>query len=197
MENLGSAGLADAMAKILLQKIPAGKTPILAKYSSVKKRKMKELERNEITASKMRKIQKKNAELLGHELPADASPVHERSLMKIATKGVVQLFNAVRKQQKIIEKNLASTGSLESKKDKVRSSLSKGEFLDMLKEPANKHESGSAEDPSANATKSDIPSSKNRWTVLDDDLMYSMTKMNQFDGNDSSDEKEIWSDESD
>ena len=48
-------------------------------------------------------------------------------------RGVVQLFNAVRKQQKDIDEKLSQVGSSIRKREKVMKSVSKGAFLDMLK----------------------------------------------------------------
>ena len=51
----------------------------------------------------------------------------------IISRGVVQLFNAVRSQQKVIEENLSSAGPTESKKAKAMEKMTKGKFLDLLK----------------------------------------------------------------
>uniref|UniRef100_A0A182NFM3 RRP15-like protein n=1 Tax=Anopheles dirus TaxID=7168 RepID=A0A182NFM3_9DIPT len=56
----------------------------------------------------------------------------ERTLRKVATKGTVQLFNAVRQQQKVVNQKLADAGNLEYKREKVLRSLNKKEFLDVL-----------------------------------------------------------------
>ncbi|XP_044746989.1 RRP15-like protein [Coccinella septempunctata] len=56
----------------------------------------------------------------------------ERVLAKIATRGVVQLFNAVRAQQKDINKKLDEAGPLEVRKEKVMKSIDKNTFLDAL-----------------------------------------------------------------
>lgn len=56
----------------------------------------------------------------------------EKLLSKIATRGVVQLFNTVRNQQKEIEKQIEEAGPLERKKEKVIKSLDKNKFLDIL-----------------------------------------------------------------
>uniref|UniRef100_A0A182Q610 RRP15-like protein n=1 Tax=Anopheles farauti TaxID=69004 RepID=A0A182Q610_9DIPT len=56
----------------------------------------------------------------------------ERTLRKVATKGTVQLFNAVRQQQKVVNQKLANAGNLEYKREKVLRSLNKKEFLDVL-----------------------------------------------------------------
>lgn len=55
----------------------------------------------------------------------------ERLLSKIATKGVVQLFNAVRNQQKTFEKEL-NKDVPESKKEKILKKFDKRAFLDTL-----------------------------------------------------------------
>ena len=49
---------------------------------------------------------------------------YERSLQRIATRGIVQLFNTVRKQQQ---------HSSTSTKEKKEGGINKGEFLDMLR----------------------------------------------------------------
>lgn len=56
----------------------------------------------------------------------------ERLLNKIATKGVVQLFNAVRNQQKSLEKDLEKSDLSESKKDRILKKFDKRTFLDSL-----------------------------------------------------------------
>lgn len=56
----------------------------------------------------------------------------EKALKKIATRGTVQLFNAVRQQQKDVSKKLDEAGKLEYKRDKVLKNLSKKEFLNVL-----------------------------------------------------------------
>ena len=52
-------------------------------------------------------------------------------LSRLQNRGVVQLFNAVKRQQKDIEEKLSS--SSESKKEKIIKSINKGSFLDILK----------------------------------------------------------------
>lgn len=59
----------------------------------------------------------------------------ERPLMKIATKGVVQLFNAVRQQQVSINKQIGQKGITETKKEKILKSIDKKAFLDVISKP--------------------------------------------------------------
>ncbi|XP_015593660.1 RRP15-like protein isoform X2 [Cephus cinctus] len=56
----------------------------------------------------------------------------ERTLQKIAMKGVVQLFNAVRQQQTEINRQLVEAGPLERKREKVLKNIDKRAFLDVL-----------------------------------------------------------------
>ena len=48
-------------------------------------------------------------------------------------RGVVQLFNAVHKQQSLLEGRLADAGPSQRRREKAVQSLTKGRFLDMLK----------------------------------------------------------------
>lgn len=56
----------------------------------------------------------------------------ERAFKKIATKGVVQLFNAVRIQQKDLSHKLEEAGRLDHKRDAVLNNINKKKFLDVL-----------------------------------------------------------------
>lgn len=64
--------------------------------------------------------------------PSFADIERERTFKKIATKGVVQLFNAVRGQQKDISKKMQSAGKLESRREKVLQNVSQKAFLNAL-----------------------------------------------------------------
>jgi len=54
-------------------------------------------------------------------------------LLMCMYRGVVQLFNAVHKQQTLLEGKLAEAGPSERRREKAVQSLTKGRFLDMLK----------------------------------------------------------------
>lgn len=55
-------------------------------------------------------------------------------------RGVVQLFNAVRKQQKVLDEKIKEAGSSELKREKVEKSMTKDKFLDILKSADSKPE---------------------------------------------------------
>ena len=54
------------------------------------------------------------------------------SIYTYDSRGVVQLFNAVRKQQKTVEEEVQKAGS-DRKKEKVMEKITKNKFLSMLK----------------------------------------------------------------
>merc|ERR1719195_1121654 len=56
----------------------------------------------------------------------------ERTLTKIATRGVVQLFNAVREQQKDMKSQLKQAGGSFRKQEKVLKAFNKENFINML-----------------------------------------------------------------
>lgn len=96
-------------------------------------------------------------------------------LRKIATKGVVQLFNAVKSQHSDLEQKLQST-KLESKRDElIRSADNKKHFLDTLMSgPRAKSE---LVDKRVKKEKKEESSSdegnnkKSSWSALRDDFM--------------------------
>ena len=122
--------------------------------------------------------------------------------MKITAKksllyrGVVQLFNSVKTQQKVIQEKLRSAGPLERKREKVLKSFDKSEFLDMLSKSGSKVVSLKpiwslfqmvnifiialqVKDEPA------IKKEKASWSVLRDDFM-PQVKMRDWDKQDSS-----------
>uniref|UniRef100_A0A182Y4D8 RRP15-like protein n=1 Tax=Anopheles stephensi TaxID=30069 RepID=A0A182Y4D8_ANOST len=79
----------------------------------------------------LKKLRKKD--ILGLRVrPSINDHERERTLRKVATKGTVQLFNAVRQQQKEVNRKLEEAGKLEYKREKVLKSLNRKEFLDVL-----------------------------------------------------------------
>eukprot|EP00123_Amoebidium_parasiticum_P013242 comp21848_c0_seq1/m.31212 comp21848_c0_seq1/g.31212 ORF comp21848_c0_seq1/g.31212 comp21848_c0_seq1/m.31212 type:complete len:254 (-) comp21848_c0_seq1:160-921(-) len=127
-----SEGLADVFKKLLSSGGPVTEeAPILIKD----RRQEKKLEEEKEIAKTKRlaAAERRQEEDKGHVIPDVSTKNYERGLSKIATSGVVKLFNAVRKQQKQLEGELESV-TLEAKKEKVTSQvLSKGSFLELLK----------------------------------------------------------------
>lgn len=92
----------------------------------------------------------------------------ERSFKRIATKGVVQLFNAVRAQQRDLVDQLEKAGPLDHKRDAVLNNINKRQFLDMLmggKRAKSENVDNMVKDEEDDSAK---PS---QWSVLRDDFM--------------------------
>nr|XP_030124999.3 RRP15-like protein [Taeniopygia guttata] len=166
-----SSGWADAMAKVLNKKIPQNKSTILAKNKSLEKeREKKKQERQE---KKIRLEKKREWEMMCRVKPDVVKDREkERNLQRIATRGVVQLFNAVRTHQKKMEEEVKKAGSSEWKRAKLISSVSKRDFIDVLR---NMDGAKGAKNPAGKATKSKQGEVKSEegpeWNILRDDFM--------------------------
>uniref|UniRef100_H2YQR9 RRP15-like protein n=1 Tax=Ciona savignyi TaxID=51511 RepID=H2YQR9_CIOSA len=126
-----SSGWADVMAKVLVKQGPKdAETVILGKKADAGGD--EEDEETEKLDWKRRLNKKRKWETMNYSKPSVLEKDYERSLQKVATRGVVQLFNAVKKHQKQLEEKLNSVKT-ESKKEKVVRDVDKGKFLDMLK----------------------------------------------------------------
>lgn len=68
-------------------------------------------------------------------------------------RGVVQLFNAVRTHQKKIEEEVKKAGSSERKRAKLMSSVSKRDFIDVLR---NMEGAKGGKNPAGKATKKQV-----------------------------------------
>ncbi|XP_060552260.1 RRP15-like protein [Ruditapes philippinarum] len=148
-QSSGKTGLADVLAKILHKNVPSHKQVILSKGKTDKEIRKRKLEREEEeadnksaklkTESKETQLQlakEERAKLWENMCRSKPDPLQrdkERQLQKIATRGVVQLFNAVRKQQKIVEDEIQQVGMSERKKDKIMEGMTKDKFLTLLK----------------------------------------------------------------
>ncbi|KAF4531638.1 hypothetical protein B566_EDAN006569 [Ephemera danica] len=100
----------------------------------------------------------------------------ERALTRIATRGVVQLFNSVSQQQKSIESGLKAAGASIRKQEKVLHSVDKTTFLDVLMGPTRSTVVGhnveapkTKPDPDAKEAEGD--SNSHLWKVLRDDFL--------------------------
>ena len=147
------SGWADAMAKVLnmgkntLQTNP-NKPLFLSKAikdSEIKQRSLNDSavgdkDSNETPAetrpklkASIRHAQKKELEEKGRCKPdITKDRAREKILCKLATKGVVQLFNAVREQQKSIKTQLNVAGGSVRKREKIYQNMDRQSFLNVL-----------------------------------------------------------------
>ncbi|XP_017564617.2 RRP15-like protein [Pygocentrus nattereri] len=167
MKENPNAGWAEAMAKILRKKTPDDKPCILLKNKQ--RDKISEKERKEKLEKKKQADKKRAWEMMCRVKPDVVQDKEkERNLQRTATRGVVQLFNAVRKHQQNLDEKMKEVGESERKKAKVLSSVSKKDFIDILRgtagaaTPTIKKEKHMPEEP-----KDEKPA----WSVLRDDFM--------------------------
>ncbi|XP_041758156.1 RRP15-like protein [Coregonus clupeaformis] len=162
-----NAGWAEAMAKILQKKTPESKPSILLKNKQLDK--MKEKEKKEYLERKKQTDKKRAWEMMCREKPDVVKDrENEKNLQRVATRGVVQLFNAVRKHQKTVDEKVKEAGGSERKKAKLLSSVSKKDFINVLR---------GTEGGSEIITKKERQTTgrgveeKPAWSVLRDDFM--------------------------
>ncbi|XP_065102469.2 RRP15-like protein [Paramisgurnus dabryanus] len=166
-EDNPNAGWAEAMAKILDKKTPESKPSILLKNKELDK--IKEKEKKELLEKK-KKIDKKRAwENMCREKPdVVRDRDQERALQRIATRGVVQLFNAVKKHQKNMDEKVKDAGGSVRKKAKIISSVSKKDFIDVLRAADGAHNPAIKKETE---TAVEVKAGKPSWSVLRDDFM--------------------------
>ncbi|KAK7147926.1 hypothetical protein R3I94_010448 [Phoxinus phoxinus] len=166
-EENPNAGWAEAMAKILGKKTPDSKPSILLKNKEMDK--IKEKEKKERLEKKKQIDKKRTWENMCREKPdVVRDREHERNLQRVATRGVVQLFNALKKHQKNVDEKMKEAGGSERKKSKVLSTVSKKDFIDVLRGADVAHASTMKKEKVRPAeVKVEDPS----WSVLKDDFM--------------------------
>ncbi|KAF7720971.1 hypothetical protein EC973_005665 [Apophysomyces ossiformis] len=140
-EKGSSEAFSEAMTKILASTLKGTdkKQPILARSKGTE-RKIED-EKLEYKARKILSSEKKALKSKGRVIPDYTTFDYEKNLRKVATRGVVKLFNAVRTQQKVTEVAISKAAetrktrnAIEKAKDvMVVSTMSKSSFLDLLK----------------------------------------------------------------
>ena len=176
----GNSGWADAMHKVLAMGKNSDKP--VSVLSKAKKDNVKTKSGDTVVGENgeqkifeplaVRKARKKEIDMIGRVMPNVLERNAEKALSRIATKGVVQLFNAVRDHQKDMKVKLKEAGGSFRKQEKVYKSLDKGSFVEML---TGKKMSKSSEGPSSKKAKIEVkdeePSENSTWSILRDDYM--------------------------
>ncbi|CAH6789642.1 RRP15-like protein [Phodopus roborovskii] len=165
-----NSGWADAMAKILNKKTSSNKSTILPKNKELEKEKEKlKQERLE----KRKQLDKKREWEMMCRVKPDVvrDKEAERNLQRIATRGVVQLFNAVQKHQRNVGEKVKEAGGSIRKQAKLMSSVSKKDFISVLRGMGGTNENSSAgKNPKAKQT--EVKSEEGPgWKILQDDFM--------------------------
>ncbi|XP_059612871.1 RRP15-like protein [Phlebotomus argentipes] len=215
-ETEKKSGWADSMARVLAEEKPKNKSTVIfarakkeAKDSEKKKlsfeiegeikpaekKPSKEELDNEVARVKNERLDRKRKREALRNLsvqPDITEKSRELALKRVATRGVVQLFNAVQAQQKDISKRL-ETEKLEHKREKVLKNVNKTAFLDALMGgPRAKSElidnPVKSEDVKDEDEESDEePGRPSTWNVLRDDFMVPSKKNKDWDKMDEED----------
>lgn len=157
------AALSDVMSKILHKKTQkSAPTPILAKSKGIERAldDQKLLEK----AKKAALAEKKARQDRDHIMPDITVRIdHEKRLRKVATRGVVKLFNALRQQRKVVDKLKEETSAASLRKEQV-AETAKQAFVDFLQTPSTTTKSK----PTPNEQ-------DGSWNVLKDEYMMTAT----------------------
>lgn len=118
----------------------------------------------------------------------------ERAFKRIATKGVVQLFNAVRSQQRDLVDRLEQAGPLDHKRDAVLNNINKRQFLDVLmggkRAKSENIDNPVKEEEIKNESKADDQSNRpSQWSVLRDDFMTNKKTTSHWDKEEQDDDE--------
>ncbi|XP_054432567.1 RRP15-like protein [Pteronotus mesoamericanus] len=165
-----NAGWADAMAKVLNKKTPASKPTILVRSRELEKE--KEQLKQERLEKRKQLDKKREWEMMCRVKPDVVEDKEtERNLQRIATRGVVQLFNAVQKHQKNVDEKVKEAGGSVRKRAKLISTVSKRDFISVLRGM-----DGRADEPGSTGTNSKAKQTEAKedgpgWTILRDDFM--------------------------
>ncbi|KYO43585.1 RRP15-like protein [Alligator mississippiensis] len=96
----------------------------------------------------------------------------ERDLQRIATRGIVQLFNAVRKHQNNVDEKVKEAGNSNRKRAKLMSSVSKKDFIDVLRGMEGTKREQNIAKTAIKKKQGEVKSDEGpAWNVLRDDFM--------------------------
>ncbi|XP_072317487.1 RRP15-like protein [Eucyclogobius newberryi] len=169
-EANANAGWAEAMAKVLSKATAEKQSTILQKSKDLQK--VKEKEREEQLERRKKLDKKRSWETMSRVKPdvvRDKEP--EKALQRVATRGVVQLFNAVKKHQKSIDEKVKEVGGSERKKAKILSSVSKKDFIDVLRGTDDGPGRSVKKERAASASVKQEDEEAPAWSVLKEDFM--------------------------
>lgn len=126
---------------------------------------------NELELALIERKERNNKLLQLRVKPGSMDRERERAFKRIATKGVVQLFNAVRSQQRDLVDRLEKAGPLDHKRDEVLNNINKRQFLDMLM-GGKRAKSETVDNAIKDEKNADEDASHpSQWSVLRDDFM--------------------------
>lgn len=143
---------------------------------------------NELELALIARKERSNKLLQLRVKPGAMDRERERAFKRISTKGVVQLFNAVRAQQRDLVDRLEKAGPLDHRRDEVLNNVNKRQFLDMLM-GGKRAKSENVDNPVKDEIETTEDSTKpSQWSVLRDDFMTNK-KLKHWDEDEGSDDQ--------
>jgi len=161
---VGCEGLAPAIKEIL-ESEPSSSTQTSKQRNNKRRNRRLKLSANEDSKIPKSSVQdrRKSTDICRTKPNVTIDREFERNLARIATKGVVQLFNVVKEHQGKID-SVESKEKSEFRKEKILRSLSKEDFLDVLQGQNKKSRQESTRGSTTNNASA-------KWKVLRDDFL--------------------------
>ena len=192
----GPTGLASAMSKILGTRIHQGTPSVILSKTTTPLQRMAKVEQEKAKEAKEKRRVNREKKLEALHVPLSVATSTqtlgsaglvkelelERAHRRVATRGVVALFNAIAQHQKKNEGTASTTDKLTNKSE-VKN-LTKHGFLDMIKTAAT--EKGIKNKTDGATSQKETPL-KPKWNALKDDFMMG-SKLKDWD-KESSDEE--------
>ena len=162
---------------------PAAKAILLSKAKKDSLSSASPRRKGEEDPAAARRAKKETEESCRRRPDVVADRARERALSRVATRGVVQLFNAVREQQKTLKGQLEAAGKSARKRDRVYKDIDRDAFLDVLAGGGGAKKRKAASSGAAKmsfAVKDEPPVDESSWKILRDDFMMG-AKMKDWD----------------
>jgi len=208
-----ASGMANVMARILGTQIKKSfASAVLAKTTTPLQRMAKE-ENERLKEAREKRRANREKKLTALHIPLSVATSratafdkssslvkeleHERTHRRVATRGVVALFNAITQHQKGEADTAKLIEAPKSSQDQKVSKMSKTGFLDMIKQSAGAKK---AEPPSKTPTPETDPKKKPTWNALKDDYMLDSSKNWDKESSDEDEDEKVddnWSDQED
>ena len=175
MTNVASheslAAMGDLVSKLVQKHGQKNKQVLDGDFTIRKRKKVDQASKKELGEKRKRK---KELLEMGKLQASSADVILERKLNKIATQGIIQLFNAVKQHQKDIDLKLKNVKT-EAQREKISQTVTTGSFLDLVR-PKEK-------------VVTETETEDKRWNVLKDDFLMN-TKPKEWEKGEIEEEEE-------
>ena len=194
-----ASGMANAMARILGTQTKKGTSHVVLSKTTTPMQRLQQAEKLALKEAKEKRKLNRDRNLTALHIPLSVATSHmstgstslvtelnlERTHRRVATRGVVALFNAIAQHQNETKEVVTNTES----SDKVKK-MTKHGFLDMIKTTAKETTQSTKQETTTTAAKT---TSKPQWNALQDNYLLD-SKLKDWD-KESSEEEDADADE--